>query len=110
MEAVLIQVLTTLLIAPPTIQDAFINPPIDIEVVEKTSELDLHWTNTEVYDFVVIDRSLDGVNFTFLASVGSGNDAHNDVGLGHQTYYYRLRGQIGNDFSGVSAIASGHPL
>jgi len=56
-----------------------------------SSQIDLSWTNTAGSDETgfAIYRSTDGINFTAVATVGSGATSYNDSGLlAGTTYFY----------------------
>lgn len=73
-----------------------------------TSQINLNWTNTATNQTgFQIDRSSDGVNFTFLASVGATTFTYSNTGLAAGTkYYYRVEATNGAGPSAPSNIAS----
>jgi surface protein len=62
-----------------------------------SSRIDITWTNNATsYDGTKIERSTDGVNFTEIATVGSGVSTYANTGLSSGTqYYYRVRAYKG---------------
>ncbi|MGD0541215.1 MAG: PA14 domain-containing protein [Tepidisphaeraceae bacterium] len=72
------------------------------------TEIDLAWTDKANDETgFVIQRSLDGVNFTTLATVGAGVNQYADTGLNSGTnYWYRIQAVNGSAASGLSNIVS----
>ncbi len=73
-----------------------------------SSQIDLAWTDNasdeEAFD---IERSSDGSNFGFLATVGANVAAYSDMGLpAATTYHYRVYARNANGNSGFSNVAS----
>ena len=75
---------------PPTVPD----PPTGLAAVStgKTS-INLSWTDaSNNEDGFRVDRSSDGVNWSFLANVGTNVEAYSDSGLTpNTTYHYQVR-------------------
>ena len=57
------------------------------------NQIDLTWTdNSNNETGFLIERSLDGVRWTLVASVGADVTSYHDIGLSRKTrYYYRVR-------------------
>ena len=73
-----------------------------------SSRIDLAWTdNSTDEDGFKIERSLDGVNFTEITSVGAGVTTYASTGLSASTqYYYRVRAYKGALNSAYSNTAN----
>lgn len=73
-----------------------------------SSRLDLTWTDNATNESgFLIERSLDGVNFTQIASVGANVRTYSATGLSANTrYYFRVRAFNANGNSLFSNIAS----
>lgn len=84
----------------------FPSPPSDLSATaDGSSSIDLVWTdNSSDETGFKIERSVDGVTFAQIATVGAGVTSYADVGLaGGVTYHYRVRAY--ND-SGNSAYSN----
>lgn len=79
-----------------------------VAAVNGPFEINLAWTDTATNEAeFLLERSLNGVNFTPLDSVPGNTTAYSDIGLTpNTTYYYRLRGTNLAGFSPYSNIAS----
>jgi FtsP/CotA-like multicopper oxidase with cupredoxin domain len=77
-----------------------------------SSEIGLNWDdNSSDEDGFNIERSTDGNNFSFLASVGSNVTSFNDGGLtASTTYYYQISAYNSGGSSRTSNIASATTL
>lgn len=73
-----------------------------------SSRINLAWTdNSTDEDGFKIERSLDGVNFTEITSVGAGVTTYASTGLSASTqYYYRVRAYRGSVNSAYSNTAN----
>jgi len=73
-----------------------------------SSEIDLAWLdNSSDETGFDIERSLDGTNFSWIASVGADTTSYPDTGLSAATtYYYQVAATNGAGSSGYSNIAS----
>ncbi|NNF33921.1 MAG: multicopper oxidase domain-containing protein, partial [Saprospiraceae bacterium] len=77
-----------------------------------SSTIDLNWDdNSSDEDGFNIEKSTDGVNFSFLASVGTDVSTYSDNGLtASTTYYYRVSAYNGGGNSAVSNTANATTL
>ncbi len=73
-----------------------------------SAAIDLNWTdNSSDEDGFNIERSSDGINFSFLASVGAGVTSFNNNGLtASTTYYYRVSAYNVAGSSAATNVAS----
>ncbi len=71
-------------------------------------QINLAWiNNTTNQDGVYIERSLDGINFSQIATVSGTTTSYANAGLARQTtYYYRVRSHNGAGYSSYSNTAS----
>ncbi|MDX1902577.1 MAG: fibronectin type III domain-containing protein, partial [Thermonemataceae bacterium] len=89
--------------------DVLIAKPSDLVAVTKSSSIiDLSWkdnaTNEEGY---IIERSLDGDNFSEIASISSSTTNFSDTTLNQNTtYYYKIKAFNANKISDYSNITS----
>jgi rhamnogalacturonan endolyase len=86
-------------------------PPAPMSLTATTisaSRIDLAWTDTATNETsFLIERSLNGVDFSQVASVGADVASYADVGLlGDTLYYYRLRASNAGGASDYSNVAS----
>ncbi|MCP5108167.1 MAG: carboxypeptidase [bacterium] len=72
------------------------------------SQIDLSWTdNSGIETSFKIERSIDGVIFSQIDTVGAGVTAYNDTTAAEDsTYWYRVRASVSCGDSGYSNIAS----
>jgi FtsP/CotA-like multicopper oxidase with cupredoxin domain len=77
-----------------------------------SSAIDLVWTdNSNDESSFNIERSLDGTNFSLLASLGANVNSYVDSGLdGNSTYWYRVNAENANGTSAYSNTASATTL
>ena len=73
-----------------------------------SSQIDLMWSDNSLDETgFEIERSLDGVNFSWIASVGADITDYQDMGLSSSTtYYYQVAAINGGGNSGYSNVAS----
>ncbi len=76
-----------------------------------TSEIHLNWTdNSSNEDGFRVEQSMDGVNFTPIATVRPNVNAYSDTGLQpFTTYYYRVsafKGDLDSDFSNIASATT----
>ncbi|MFC1525037.1 fibronectin type III domain-containing protein [Planctomycetota bacterium] len=73
-----------------------------------SAQIDLTWTdNADNEDGFLIETSLDGINFTQLASVGPNTTAYSASYLdASTTYYFRIRAYNGKGFTDYSLIVT----
>lgn len=72
------------------------NPPNNfVATVSSTSKIDLAWTdNSGVETAYIVDRSMDGTNFSQIASLPANTTSYSNTGLTPNTkYYYRVWAQ-----------------
>ncbi|MFH1227252.1 MAG: fibronectin type III domain-containing protein, partial [Planctomycetota bacterium] len=71
-------------------------------------QIDLTWTdNSSNEDGFKIERSVNGITFTQITTVGANNISYPNTGLAENTtYYYRIRAYNGNGDSNYSNVAS----
>jgi phosphodiesterase/alkaline phosphatase D-like protein len=89
-----------------TTTPVFTAPAMRTPIVLGPDQIRLLWDDNTTYETNYrIERSLDGVTFTALATTGANATAYTNTGLIPNTrYYYRVRaskGAINSDFSGV---------
>lgn len=71
-----------------------LNAPSNLKATAvSSSRINLRWTDNAIFESgFIIQRSTDGTNFAFLASVGSNVTRYADTGLKpRRTYWYRVR-------------------
>lgn len=75
-------------------------------------QIDLAWTNIDTKgDGVSIERSLDNITFTEIATVALGVSTYSNTGLTENTtYYYRVKSYKGAKYSDPSVVASGKTI
>src|SRR5207249_580138 len=73
-----------------------------------TSEIDLTWTNNASNATgVAVKRSMDGINYTVIATVGSSVTSYSNTGLTAGTkYYYRAQASNAAGLSAFSNVAA----
>jgi phosphonate ABC transporter permease subunit PhnE len=86
-------------------------PPGDlISEAYSQSQIDLGWTdNQENESTYLVERSLDGLNWTEIETIPADSTNYSDSGLGCETdYFYRVRGfqEIDGQFSQYSEVVS----
>ena len=73
--------------------------------------IDLSWTDNSNEDNFSLQRSLDGSNWSTIASPLANTETYTDIGLATATlYYYRVRAQEGGLNSGYSNVANATTL
>jgi hypothetical protein len=82
--------------------------PQKLEVINTTSKtITLEWNSVKAENFV-IERSLDGKNFSPVAKVAGDITQFTDVGLQSGTrYFYQVRAVVNGNVSDPSPIADG---
>jgi rhamnogalacturonan endolyase len=105
---------------PPNIAYVLTGPPPPaptaptdlIATTISASRIDLTWTDTATNEMsFLIERSLNGVDFSQVASVGADVTSHASVGLlGGTLYHYRVRASNAGGTSDYSNIASATTL
>jgi hypothetical protein len=88
------------------------NPPVLSTAPTPVNRIDLTWTDaTSNEDGFVVERSIDGAQFTSVASLPAGTTTYQDSGLAlSTTYYYRIYAFNESDrteYSNVSAAQTG---
>lgn len=79
--------------------------------VVSATQIRLNWTDVSGETGFRVERSLDGVNFTQIATVGTGVLTYSDATLNQNTtYIYRVRSSNAGGVSGPSPVASAKTL
>ncbi|MFH1230934.1 MAG: fibronectin type III domain-containing protein [Planctomycetota bacterium] len=83
-------------------------PSILTATAVSSSQINLTWQdNSNVESGFKIERSLDGVTFTQITTVGANNISYPNTGLAENTtYYYRIKSYNGNGDSNYSDVVS----
>jgi hypothetical protein len=97
-------------VAPPS--DPPAAPSGAVATATSSSTIDLTWAdNSEDEDWFDIERSADGLSWSFLDQVGANGTSYTDSGLAEATtYYYRVLAANGAGDSGYSNTASATTL
>jgi hypothetical protein len=90
------------------LEEPALAPPASLQVSSNTpQQVELAWTDqSEDESGFVIERSLDGLNFTTLKTVNQNVTSMVDGNLSPATYYYRVRSYRGDTHSDFSEIVS----
>lgn len=79
--------------------------------VVSSIQIRLNWADVSGETGFAVERSLDGVTFAQIATVGAGVLTYNDATLNQNTmYYYRVRSSNAGGASGPSPVASAKTL
>ncbi|MFH1228372.1 MAG: fibronectin type III domain-containing protein, partial [Planctomycetota bacterium] len=83
-------------------------PSILTATAVSSAQINLGWQdNSSVESGFKIERSLDGITFTQITTVGANNISYPNTGLAENTaYYYRIRSYNGNGDSNYSDVVS----